>query len=207
MERTRLSSCLGTVVHQPIPTSGSIKVAGKDVPKSISFQLVTYELTFAESGLVPGTYWSVTIAGQPEKTANTPDIIFSEPNGTYSYTLGSVYGYTTTSSSGQQTVPGSAETVPIAWTQLLYSVEFLESGLPTSSLWFVNFTFNASTSLNQSSTSPEITFSAPDLGTSLSTSTARPAIIRFPSARSWRSTGKPPKGRSISPNPYSPSPS
>jgi hypothetical protein len=152
----------GNSQYQPIPTSGSIKVAGKDVPKSISFQLVTYELTFAESGLVPGTYWSVTIAGQPEKTANTPDIIFSEPNGTYSYTLGSVYGYTTTSYSGQQTVPGSAETVPIAWTQLLYSVEFLESGLPTSSLWFVNFTFNASTSLNQSSTSPEITFSAPD---------------------------------------------
>ncbi|MFZ3355289.1 MAG: hypothetical protein WA549_00860 [Thermoplasmata archaeon] len=148
--------------YRPLHPTGTVKVAGKNVGNSVTFSLVTYELTFTETGLATGTNWSVTIASQSEKIANTPNIQFAEANGTWSYTLGNVYGYTTTSYSGQATVAGSAQGVQISWTELLYTLTFLESGLPTGSKWFVNLTINATASANSSSTSVSIAFSVPD---------------------------------------------
>ncbi|MCL4314138.1 MAG: protease pro-enzyme activation domain-containing protein [Candidatus Thermoplasmatota archaeon] len=74
----------------------------------------TYSVTFTESGLPSGTTWSVTLGGSTQ--SGTGSISFSEPNGSYSYTVGSVSGYTSSPSSGTVTVSGASITKAISFT-------------------------------------------------------------------------------------------
>ena len=74
----------------------------------------TYSVTFPQSGLPAGTSWSVTLNGQT-LSSTTSTITFSEPNGTYAYTVGAVNGYTATPSSGSVTVNGVSQTVAITF--------------------------------------------------------------------------------------------
>ena len=72
-----------------------------------------YDVTFTESGLPSGTSLSVTFNGKTE-SSTTGTITFSAYNGTYSYTIGPVAGYTLLPSSGSVTVNGND--VPVAIT-------------------------------------------------------------------------------------------
>ena len=74
-----------------------------------------YPVTFSESGLVTGTSWSVTLGGST-RSSTSSSIGFTEPNGTYAYTVGAVAGYTVSPPSGTVTVQGSAVPVPITFT-------------------------------------------------------------------------------------------
>jgi len=65
-----------------------------------------YSVTYTESGLPSGTSWSVTLNGST-LSSNTNTISFTVSNGTYSYSIGSVNGYTASSSSGFITVNGA----------------------------------------------------------------------------------------------------
>jgi YVTN family beta-propeller protein len=91
--------------YSPSPSSGSFTVNGGSVSKSVSFPLVKYTVTFTESGLPSGTSWSVTFNGTTE-SSTTNTITFTAANGTYSYSIGSVSGYTVSPSSGNITVNG-----------------------------------------------------------------------------------------------------
>ena len=74
-----------------------------------------YNITFTETGLASGTSWSVTLNGTTESsTAST--IVFSELNGTYTYTVNSVSGYTVSPSSGSITVSNRNATQAITFT-------------------------------------------------------------------------------------------
>ena len=83
--------------------------------------LTTYHVSFTESGIPNNTTWSVTVNGVPEtatvKNSSGTSIGFSEPNGTYTYTIGSVSGYAASPSSGSITVAGAAQSLPIAFTK------------------------------------------------------------------------------------------
>ncbi len=68
-------------------------------------------LAFQESGLPPGTNWSVTLETpyNNEKTqyattgtgpSESDSILFLKPNGQYSYVIGTIFGYSPTPSSG-----------------------------------------------------------------------------------------------------------
>jgi hypothetical protein len=50
--------------------------------------VVSYPVTFSEAGLASGTAWSATVNGILENSSS-PTLTFLEPNGTYSYTVGS----------------------------------------------------------------------------------------------------------------------
>jgi len=85
-----------------------------------------YTVTFTESGLPSGTSWSVTLNGNTE-SSTTNTITFSVPNGTYSYTIGSVSGYTVSPSSGNITVNGVSVNQAITFTTVttsLYTITF-----------------------------------------------------------------------------------
>ena len=145
------------------PTSGSFTVSGVAVSKAITFTALPpgeYSLTFSETGLPSGTNWSVTV-GATTHTSTGSTISFTEANGTYSYTVGAVAGYTATPSSGSVTVNGAAKTVSLAFaktsTGTTYSVTFTETGLPAGTSWSV--TLNGST---KSSTTGTITFQEPN---------------------------------------------
>src|SRR5712664_4672761 len=76
-------------------------------------------VVFNENGLSNGTSWSVTLDGTT-MYSRLPDIIFSKPNGTYSFTIVPPSGYYATPSSGTITVkgPGATETIlfRVPWT-------------------------------------------------------------------------------------------
>ncbi len=113
----------------------------------------TYSVTFSEGGLAAGTSWSVTLGGATQSGTGA-SLVFSEKNGTYPYTVGTVTGYAAHPASGSVVVAGAAVTQAISFAGG-YSISFDESGLPTGTTWSV--TFNG-TSL--SSTTASVAFSA-----------------------------------------------
>ena len=104
----------------------------------------TYTVTFTETGLPSGTSWSVTLNGTSE-SSTSGTITFSLPNGTYSYTVSSVSGYSVSPSSGSITVSGKNFNQAITFTPTTtsvskYTVTFTETGLPSGTTWYVNVT-------------------------------------------------------------------
>ncbi len=119
--------------------------------------LPIYKITFTETGLPSGTSWSVTLNGSTESSI-TNTITFQEPNGTYSYTIGSINGYTVYPSSGTINVKGANLTLTITFTAntTTYTITFTESGLPSGASWSV--TLNG---ITKTSTTNTITFTEP----------------------------------------------
>ena len=143
------------------PTSGSVTVTGAAAGVPISYTPTpppTYSVSFTESGLPSGTSWSMNLSGSI-RSSTTSSIVYSEPSGTYAYTVGSVTGYVANPTSGSVTVTSSAVNVPISYTSAsppTYSVSFTESGLPSGTSWSVNLSGST-----RSSTTSSIVFSEP----------------------------------------------
>lgn len=66
-----------------------------------------YPVTFQEQGLTAGTSWSTTLGGVV-KSSTLRQISYLEANGSVSFSVAAVAGYTTSPSSGQITVAGQA---------------------------------------------------------------------------------------------------
>ena len=139
------------------PYSSSVTVSGSAVSVSVTFTVKTYSVTFTESGLPTGATWNVTLNGAKSSSA-TSSISFSEPNGTYSYTVGIYQGYSASPYSSSVTVNGASQTVSITFTQVKYSVTFTETGLPSGTEWYANITGQSALS----STTTTITTSLPN---------------------------------------------
>ncbi len=75
-----------------------------------------YSVTFTESGLPSGTSWYVTLNGVTE-TSTSDSITFSEYDGSYSYSVGLVNGYTDSPSSGSVSVNGGSRSISIVYTE------------------------------------------------------------------------------------------
>jgi len=76
--------------YSPSPSSGTFTVNGSDVNISITFTLVTYTVTFAESGLPSGTMWYVNLSNGQSFSSTTNTITFNEPNGSYTYSISTI---------------------------------------------------------------------------------------------------------------------
>jgi hypothetical protein len=111
------SYTLGAVSgYDESPSSGSVTISGASVSLTISFtNIVTYSVVFTETGLTGGTSWTVTLSGVSQ-SSSTSTITFSELNGSYSYSVSPVSGYTSTPSSGSVKVAGIPAGVPITFT-------------------------------------------------------------------------------------------
>ncbi len=149
--------------HQTtLPYTGTVAVSGATVTEpTLAFAQVTDSVTFSESGLPSGTEWDVNLTSGPSHSSTTGTITFSEPNGTYAYTIGDVPGWhqTTLPYTGTVAVSGATVTEPtLAFAQVTDSVTFSESGLPSGTEWDVNLTSGPS----HSSTTGTITFSEPN---------------------------------------------
>ncbi len=144
------------------PSSGSVTVNGADVSTPVTFTAVpppTYPVSFIETGLPMGTSWSVTLDGVP-RTSGMSTITFSEPNGTYAYSVGSVWGYIASPPSGSVIVNGAGVSTSITFTVAPppeYDVTFAEAGLPPGTSWSVALAGKTNTS-----TARTIVFSEPN---------------------------------------------
>jgi YVTN family beta-propeller protein len=125
------------------PQVGGVEVAGAGLaPVVISFSSTfPWAIRFNETGLPAGTGWAVAIGSNLE-SANTTSLTLFEPNGTYSYVVFAVTGYSTPRSS-EVVVSGSNASVSVTFLPLTYPVVFVEVGLPTGTNWSVTIT-NAS---------------------------------------------------------------
>ncbi len=137
--------------YVPSPSSGTIVVSGGPVSTSIVFSTAPaarYAVTFSETGLTPGVTWSVGFASMENSSASAA-IGFEVVNGTYSFSLGSVAGYTARPGTGSLTVSGMPISQSIVFTPLPrgeYSVVFTESGLPSGTRWTVTLNGTANSS-------------------------------------------------------------
>jgi len=100
--------------HQStLPYSGSVEVSGASVTEpTLRYTQETYTVTFIETGLPPSTLWSVTLNGVT-KCSTSSTITFTESNGTYRYTIGTVSGWGRSPASGTVTVIGSGVSVSV----------------------------------------------------------------------------------------------
>lgn len=94
------------------PSIGNVTVSGQNPPYvPVTFSASpTYTVGFQESGL-SGLDWTVTLshAGMPPSTASSTGtwILFSEPNGSYTYRIYGPAGYSAAPGSGSGKVAGS----------------------------------------------------------------------------------------------------
>lgn len=140
---------------EAVPSGGVITVDGSPLIESISF-VPPYSVTFTESGLPSGTSWSVTLEGA-QQSSSSATISFTEPNGTFSYTVGEVPGYVPSPSSGSVTVDGAAMGIAVSFALATYSVTFPETGLPAGTSWSLTLD-----GVEQSSTGSSISFTEPN---------------------------------------------
>jgi YVTN family beta-propeller protein len=108
-----------------------------------SSNVTSYPVTFDESGLAASTTWGVTVGGQVNMSS-TPSVGFSEPNGSYPFTVEAVPGYVANVSSGNVVVTGAGVTVSIGFTpgqgSDLYPLTFNETGLRAGTSWEISLT-------------------------------------------------------------------
>jgi YVTN family beta-propeller protein len=151
--------------YSPSQSSGTFKVNGANVNIGITFNLVTYKITFTENGLSSGTSWSVTL-NNITKTSTNGTIIFNEPNGTYSYIISGISGYRANTYSGTINVNGNPISNSITWTVITYPITITENGIPNGTSWSATLTgttFNGQyINITLSSTTNTITFNEPN---------------------------------------------
>lgn len=145
--------------------------------------------TFVESGLPQGTRWSVTVNGTT-KTSATNSIIFAELDGSYTYTIRPIYGYTLSASGGTLILNGFDSTVKVTFTPTNYQVTFSEKGLPGGK-WYVNITNPLGVTANYSSTSNKIEVSETNGTYSFLVASNNPTYIPNPSSGTFTVTGNP----------------
>ena len=136
--------------YKPVISSGSFTINGKNIVINVTFVTVTYKITFSETGLPNGTVWYVNMSNGKSYSSNTSTIIFVLMNGSYSYIIGdSNKNYKPLISSGKFYVNGSDQFFNVTFTSG-YSVEFIETGLPNGTVWYVNMSNGKSYSSNTS---------------------------------------------------------
>ena len=97
-------------------------------------------VNFVESGLGPGSAWSVTMngsTGSSTRTATGSSLAFRERNGSYSFAVVTAAGCSGEPSTGSLTVGGSDQAVPVNFSALSCPVTFAETGLPQGNNWSV----------------------------------------------------------------------
>lgn len=90
-------------------------VDGEPVSEVSRFALVTYPLTFTESGLPTDTVWWVNVSGQAPRSSLASTITMSLPNGSYGFAVAASAGYIANATSGRSTVHGSPQTIMISF--------------------------------------------------------------------------------------------
>ena len=99
-------------------TSGEVVVMGLNVSEGITFVpavpvITQYSVTFTETGLSSGTSWGLTLNGSTRSSTITT-VSFSEPNGTYAYSVLAVTGFDANLSTGDLRVDGANVSLTIA---------------------------------------------------------------------------------------------
>ncbi len=114
--------------YRALPGHGGLHVPPHVLSKVVRFKLLTEKVVFRESGLTPGTNWTITFLNgsspavtfplSATRSAGTGSLGFFLPVGTYNYTVSAADGQTPSTSSGTVvvvTAPSSAQIVAVTF--------------------------------------------------------------------------------------------
>jgi hypothetical protein len=121
----------------PSPPSGLLVIAGGNVTVSIQFLQVLYPVSFVPVGLPNGTSWGVVLQGVLRTDPSGGPIDFREPNGSYSFQVAPVGGFSPSPSQGSVLVRGNNVTDFIQFAPVTFPVSFYSLGLPRDTYWGV----------------------------------------------------------------------
>jgi hypothetical protein len=107
-------------VYSPTLSSGSFTVNGSPISKSIAFSMVTYFVTFKETGLSSGIVWYVNGSGLSGYESSEVSISFSLANGTYSFTVTNLSSYYTTTTHFSVVISGKNVTEVVEYYHWAY---------------------------------------------------------------------------------------
>lgn len=124
--------------------SSSIIINGYNESKLVQFSKL-YVVKFSESGIPAGTEWNVTLDSKNASSRNS-SISFELINGSYNYSVPSIYPYNSTVNQGHVIVNGEGMTVNLKFV-LMVQFTFLEVGLPSRAKWsvYIDGTYHNST--------------------------------------------------------------
>ena len=100
------------------PLSGIAVVNGANVTVTLTVTQVTYGVTFTAIGLPASSGWSVTLGSVVHTSINNGTITFTEPNGTYAYSVAAVTGYNNTPTRGSVLVSGDSKEIGIGFSAI-----------------------------------------------------------------------------------------
>ncbi|MGD0588030.1 MAG: hypothetical protein ABSA63_04475, partial [Thermoplasmata archaeon] len=135
------SYTVATAGKEYVSSGGVFTVSGASVSRTVTFSLVNYTITFTGSGLPSGTTWYVNLTDGQSNSSTGSTISFSEPNGTYNYTVATPdKEYAATLAGGSFEVSGASVGESVTFYLVTYNVTFTETGLPSGTTWYVNGT-------------------------------------------------------------------
>jgi len=113
-----------------------IYVADSDT-SNVSLLFPLRSISFVETGLMPGTAWSVTLNNM-SLSSNTSLVPFTGADGPYQYAVHSIRNYTVSPRLGSFSVNGTNLTVDITFVPVTFSATFNETGLPNGTTWSIS---------------------------------------------------------------------
>jgi hypothetical protein len=132
--------------YYPTPSSGSVAVAGSGMSRSIQFALegstpTNYSVAFEPTGPGANSTWSVDLGGS--LLAGTGTLGFSEPNGTYPFSIAPPAGRSANPSNGTAKVAGSGLVVSVSFPSAgtnpdSQTIQFVPSGVGANGIWSVS---------------------------------------------------------------------
>lgn len=116
--------------------SGTFAVSSGNIAVEVQYNK-TYNVQFQESGLKSGMNWGVTFNGTTMYTAAGPELSFLAVNGTYNFSVPGGTGYAVSPQNGIIKVSGSDLSVSLNFSMKGYTVDFISTGMPSSSNWHI----------------------------------------------------------------------
>ena len=134
--------------------NGTFTVNGSFGMVNVTFSKILYGVTFIESGLPVGSNWYVNISGMASSgPITTGNYVIRLSNESYEYFVQTSDKIFQPSYKNSLTVNGNAMVCLINFSEVTYRVSFLQSGIPSSAMWYLNLTVGQSFSSASSSIS------------------------------------------------------
>ncbi len=143
---------IGSSSYYPLKSPGNFSIAGSAVSINVYFKDPSeYDVNFYEQGLPSGLKWSVYVNGTKFSSSDSviTDIV---PNGTYSYIVGILSGFKSSTAGGTINVMGRNVSINVTFRAVVTGVNFVLLNYGASIPWHVEINgsvegdFNANSS-------------------------------------------------------------
>lgn len=119
--------------------NGSFRVNGTPTNVTVAFSSLTYPVTFVAQGLTSGIPWHLAVNGTSEGTTGNGSIVVHLPDGRQSYAA-TTNDSTWSSPGGTFRVVGAPLQVNVTFGRVTFPATVTESGLPSTTVWWLNIT-------------------------------------------------------------------